>query len=65
MNEITLYNSMQNPLDAIDRFGVMMAKSGMFGCDNENAGKVLAMICMCEKKSPTEIIPQEGSRIIR
>ena len=58
MNEITLYNSMQNPLDAIDRFGVMMAKSGMFGCDNENAGKVLAMICMCEKKSPTEIIRQ-------
>ena len=58
MNEITFYNQMTNPLDAVDRLGVMMAKSGMFGCENENAGKVLAMICMAEKKSPVEIMRQ-------
>lgn len=54
--EITLYEKMQNPLDAVDRLGVALAKSGMFGCDNENAGKVLAMICMTERKSPVEIM---------
>ncbi len=47
---------MADPVKAIDQLGVMIAKSGMFGCDNENAGKVLAMICMCERKSPTEIM---------
>ena len=54
--EITLYEKMQNPLEAVDRLGVALAKSGMFGCDNENAGKVLAMICMTERKSPVEIM---------
>jgi hypothetical protein len=54
--EITLYEKMSNPLDAVDRLGVALAKSGMFGCDNENAGKVLAMICMTERKSPVEIM---------
>ena len=54
--EITLYEKMQNPLEAVDRIGIALAKSGMFGCDNENAGKVLAMICMTERKSPVEIM---------
>ena len=56
MNDITLYEKMPNPVEAVERLGIMMAKSGMFGCDNENAGKVLAMICMTERKSPVEII---------
>lgn len=56
MNEITLYEKMTDPLAAVDRLGVALAKSGMFNCDNENAGKVLAMICMTERKSPVEII---------
>lgn len=54
--QIELYEKMQNPMDAVDRFGVAMAKSGFFGVDNENAGKVLAMICMTERKSPIEIL---------
>lgn len=54
--EIQLYSQIVNPLEAMDKFGVALAKSGMFGCDNENAGKVLAMICMTERKSPTELL---------
>lgn len=54
--EITLYEKMQNPLEAVDRLGDVMASSGMFGCDNKNAGKVLAMICMVERKSPVELM---------
>jgi hypothetical protein len=54
--EITLYNQIQNPLDAIDRLGNWFAKSGMTGADNENAGKILAWECLAQKKSPTQIL---------
>lgn len=54
-NEIELYSKMQNPLEAIDRLGEMFAKSGMFGCEKVEQGKVLAVICMAEKKSPVAI----------
>ena len=54
--EITLYEKMQNPLEAVEKLGETMAMSGMFGCDNKNAGKVLAMICMVERKSPVELM---------
>ncbi len=56
--EITLYEKMSNPVEAVDRLGIMFAKSGMFGCDNENAGKMLALVCMAERKSPTDILRQ-------
>jgi len=53
--EIQLYNQITDPVKAIDQLGTMFAKSGMFGCDNENAGKMLAMICLAERQSPTYI----------
>lgn len=46
---------MQNPIDAITALGSMFAKSGMFGCDRVEQGQVLAMVCLAERKSPTEI----------
>lgn len=54
-NEIELYSKMANPIDAIDKIGEMFAKSGMFGCDRVEQGKILAMICLAEKKSPVAI----------
>lgn len=54
--EIELYSKLQNPIDAIDRIGEMFAKSGMFGCDRLEQGKVLAMICLTERKSPVDIV---------
>lgn len=54
--EIELYTRMQNPIDAIDRIGELFAKSGMFGCERTEQGKVLAMVCLAENKSPVEIV---------
>ncbi len=53
--EIELYSRLNDPLTAIDRLGEAFAKSGMFGCEKLEQGKVLAMICLAEGKSPVSI----------
>lgn len=53
---IELFSKLQNPLDAISQIGEMFAKSGMFGCDRKEQGQVLAMVCVTEKKSPTQLL---------
>lgn len=53
--EIELYSKIQDPLSAADRMGEMFARSGMFGCEKVEQGKVLALICMVERKSPVAI----------
>lgn len=53
--DIALYSQLANPIEAIDRIGEMFARSGMFGCDRPEQGKVLAMVCLAERKSPVEI----------
>lgn len=54
--EIELYSKLQDPIASIDRIGELFAKSGMFGCDRIEQGKVLAMVCLAERKSPVEIL---------
>jgi hypothetical protein len=54
-NAIELYSKLNDPLTAIDKIGTFFAKSGMFGCDKEEQGKVLAMVCLAENKSPVVI----------
>jgi hypothetical protein len=54
-NAIELYSRMANPIEAINQIGEFFAKSGMFGCEKTEQGKVLAMVCLAEQKSPTEI----------
>lgn len=54
-NEIQLYDKLNDPMSAIDRMGEFFARSGMFGCERVEQGKVLAMVCIAEKKSPVEI----------
>jgi hypothetical protein len=53
--DIELYSKIQNPVEAIERIGSFLAKSGMFGCERTEQGMVLAMACMTERKSPLEI----------
>jgi hypothetical protein len=53
--QIELYQKLNNPIDAIQQLGKMFAKSGMFGCEKEEQGQVLAMVCMVEGKSPVFI----------
>jgi hypothetical protein len=54
--EIDLYTKLNDPLDAIGKIGEIFARSGMFGCTKTEQGQVLAMACLTEKKTPTQII---------
>jgi len=58
MNEITFYDKIDNPMEAIREVGDMLVSSGMFGCEKKEQGYVLAMACMCEKKNPLDIARQ-------
>ena len=54
-NSIELYSNL-NSLDAITKMGEMFAKSGMFGCDRQEQGQVLALVCLAERKLPTQLL---------
>ncbi len=54
-NEITIYEKIADPIDAAIRMGKIFSASGMFGCQKEEQGQVLAMICLAERKSPVDI----------
>ena len=56
MNEITLYEKIQDPISAAIQLGTVFAKSGMFGCTREQQGIVLAWQCFAERKTPVEIM---------
>ncbi len=49
-------NITQLQLDAIDRVGEWIAKSGIFNCDRAEQGKVIALICFSENRSFSEIL---------
>ncbi|MCP4638870.1 MAG: hypothetical protein GY851_00480 [bacterium] len=53
---VTLYQNISDPIEAIDKMGEWIAKSGMFGCDKVEQGRVIALACLSEQKSPLEII---------
>jgi len=55
MNDITIYDKINDPIDAVERLGHAFANSGMFGCKTAGAGATLALACMCEKKNPIDI----------
>lgn len=52
---LSVYQKMTDPLAFIEKMGMAIARSGMFGCKNAESGQVLAMTCLSERKSPTEI----------
>ncbi len=49
------YQTVRDPIEFVEKLGDAIARSGMFGCKNVESGKVLAMTCLSERKSPTEI----------
>jgi hypothetical protein len=53
--DIQLYQS-GDPVSACEKMGNWLAKSGLFGCEKVEQGAVLAMICMSERKSPTQLL---------
>lgn len=52
---VTLYDNVSDPIAAVERFGTILAKSRMFGCENEQQGMVLAMACLAERRNPIEL----------
>jgi len=55
MNEITVYEKMNDPIHSIQVLGEAIAKSGMFGCEKVEQGTILALQCIAEKKAPLEM----------
>jgi hypothetical protein len=51
----SVYDRIENPLDAIEKLGEIIARSGMCGCTRLEQGSLLAMHCLAEKISPLEL----------
>ena len=57
MSQIELYSKLNNPLEAVEKLGMVFSNCGMFqNCDRAEAGQMLALICYSEQKSPTYIM---------
>ncbi len=54
--DVQLYSQFTDPLLAVEKLGAIIAKSGFFGCDRAESGQALMLICMSEKKSPTDLL---------
>lgn len=52
---LDMYQKIQDPLQAIEKLGEMIAFSGLFGCSKKEQGQVLAMQCLTEGKPPLEL----------
>lgn len=52
---LTVYENVKEPMAFVEKFGGMIARSRMFGCQNEAQGQVLAMACLAERQNPIAI----------
>lgn len=52
---ISVYSKINDPIQAMQVMGEMIAGSGMFGCTKTEQGMVLAMQCLAEGKAPLEL----------
>lgn len=52
----SIFDRIADPMAAVKEMGSFLAKSGMFGCNKEEQGQVIALTCMCERKTPIEIL---------
>lgn len=55
LNQVTVYDRISDPVMAIKTLGTAIFKSGLFGCDRQEQGEVLAMECLAQRKSPLEL----------
>src|SRR5262245_44399075 len=56
--EIDIYNRFGEPLNAVEKLGDWFTKSGLFGCERIEQGRVLALTCLLENKSPIQILKE-------
>jgi len=52
---VTMYDKIDNPMDAIKQMGEWISKSGLFGCEKVEQGMVLAMTAYAERRPVTDI----------
>lgn len=55
MNEVTIYNEISDPMQAVAQLGSSIAKSQMFGCQSVEQGQVLALECLAQKLPPLSL----------
>lgn len=55
---LALYGRIGDPLDAIAKLGNSFHQSGMFGCQNESQGRVLALACIVKGRDPFELLQE-------
>jgi len=55
VNHSSAIDRIQDPIAAVEKMGTWFAKSGMFGCEKQEQGQILALAAILEKKSPIEI----------
>lgn len=53
--EVSVYQKMHDPIIAMEKLGRAIALSGMFGCENEQQGQVIALSCMTEGVDPLSL----------
>lgn len=53
--DLSIYGNVADPMAFVREFGAAMAKSRLFGCENESQGQVLAMACLCERQTPLAV----------
>ncbi len=54
-SNLSVYSKINDPIQAMQVMGEMIAGSGMFGCTKTEQGMVLAMQCLAEGKAPLEL----------
>lgn len=52
--ELSIYDKVDDPLTFSEKAGALMAKSGMLGLPNVEAGFVVAFTCACERITPIQ-----------
>lgn len=53
--DLTIYDKMPNPLEAIKFLGNLIAKSRMFGCETPEQGQILAWECLVRRVAPLSL----------
>jgi len=53
-NELTVYQKINDPIAAAKEMGIAIARSGLLGLPNEEAGMVVALTCLCEGLTPLD-----------
>lgn len=55
---LSFFDRIENPIEAAEKLGAWFNSSGLFGCQKEGQGVVLALSCLIERRNPLLIIKE-------